>query len=271
MKHSPNPYLPVFFETYAEENGIKWESHIEELVDNARWFDDDGADNLKYSIFRIKSNSLSFVETGLLAYKIQVKRLWSKSYKNFQDFCKRALGVESWQIKRTIEAARVVMELVAEGFNILPKNESQCRPLWKILLEEGTEALVEAWEKVTKLKPHQITEKSICEVLNIQKKETKLQKVLNKLREKAIEEGLSLAEYLEENLLLEGKQTKEIEEEKIEEWEEDVKQLVKEHDEHDREKKVSSFFTSTISNVWYKVIEGISNIFPPEYGIAYSQ
>jgi hypothetical protein len=268
MKHSPNPFLPVFFETYAEEEGIKWENHIQELVDNARWFDDDGADDLKYSTFRIKSNSLSFVETGLLAYKIQVKRLWKKSYKNFREFCQKALGQDSWQIKRTIEAARVVMELVAEGFNILPKNESQCRPLWKILSEQGDEALWEAWREVTeRLKPHQITEKSICEVLQIERKETKLQKVLNKLREQAIKEGLSLAEYLEENLLLEGEQTKEVEEEKISEWEEDVENLVKERDLQVR--KVS-FFTLPLKSVWESLIERISNIFS-DFPLAYSQ
>ena len=86
-----------------------------------------------------------------------------KLYKNFGDgtfatFCREQLKITRWQINDNIKAARVCMELIYAGFDILPTNISQAVALASLAGDE----LVHAWRIVIEsIEPDKITHKSI--------------------------------------------------------------------------------------------------------------
>ena len=113
--------------------------------------------------FWIRTNILAFVETGLIAFKIRALRLYKDKYKSFTDYCHIELRKSRAYIDRLINAARVVIELIKNGFDILPANESQCRLLSKFT---GSE-LVWRWRAIVEaIEPHKITAQAIAEFLS---------------------------------------------------------------------------------------------------------
>ena len=72
-----------------------------------------------------------------------------KLYKNFGDgtfatFCREQLKITRWQVNDNIKAARVCMELIYAGFEILPTNISQAMALASLVGDE----LIHAWRSV---------------------------------------------------------------------------------------------------------------------------
>lgn len=266
MKHIVNPFRPIWDE--PDEIITDWNAqdlayYAEDLENNYISGDFD----IHECIFDLKSFQTSFVKIGLLAYKVKVYKIWKKEYKSFKEFCEKALQVSHWQIEKCIRAARIMLELIQAGFKILPNCKSQCEPLWTIFKRSGTEKLVKCWQRVIDTtKPHNISNSSICESLGIRKKDHRRKQLLDRLREKAIREGMSLDDYLE-SILNEQEETEPVEPEKIEEWEEDVEALV---EERDREVRKVSFFTLPLKSVWEGLIEQICNIFS-DSPLAYSQ
>lgn len=90
-----------------------------------------------------------------------------KLYKRFGDgtfatFCREQLRITRWQVNDNIKAARVCMELIYAGFEILPTNISQAIALASLAGEE----LIEAWSKVIEnIELDRITHKSIRSLL----------------------------------------------------------------------------------------------------------
>ena len=119
--------------------------------------------DLNNIVFEFNYNRLAYVRNGLLLAKIKFLKL----YQNFGDrtfatFCKEQLKITRWQVNDTIKAARVTMELIYAGFEILPTNISQAIALASLAKEE----LIKSWQKVIdNIKPDLITHKSIRSLL----------------------------------------------------------------------------------------------------------
>ena len=227
-----NPFTPLYHEPDLEPSE---DLSVQEILDYALTLEGQipGDFNLSQIVNEIKSNSLSFVRTGLLAYKVKVYKIYRNVHRNFKEFCEKALGISHWQINRTIEAARVVVELAQNGFDILPKCEAQCRPLSKF---SGAQ-LCANWQIVLDTTPaHRITGKAINEALGIETTSMSVQiapKLYYRIKAQAVEAGMSFHAFLE-TTFGDHTEVQKVEPEKLDEWEEDLQALV-----HEQEKSPS--------------------------------
>ena len=154
-----------------------------------------------YIEFEFAANRLAYVRNGLLLAKLKFLKL----YKEFGDgtfasFCRERLQITRWQVNDTIKAARVTMELIYAGFEILPKNISQAIALASLKGEE----LVESWNKVIKnIEPDRITAKSIRSLLfpptesDLPPASIKVSRTLHEdIHREAAERGMSIADLI---------------------------------------------------------------------------
>ncbi len=224
----PNPFTPLYQEPDVDPSE---DLSVQEILDYALTLEGQipGDFNLSQVVNEIKSNCLSFVRTGLLAYKVKVYKIYRNVHRNFKEFCEKALGVSHWQINRTIEAARVVVELAQNGFDILPKCEAQCRPLAKFT---GAQ-LCANWQSVLDTTPaHRITGKAINEALGIETMSECLRvspQAHYYVREKALSAGISVDRLLIETFGHDTT-TQLVDQQKLDEWEEDLQALVHEEE-----------------------------------------
>ena len=119
----------------------------------------EGDFNLDYIVFEFAYNRLAYVRNGLLLAKLKFLKLY-KNFGNgtFASFCREQLKITRWQVNDNIKAARVCMELIYAGFEILPTNISQAIALASLVGDE----LVNAWRSVIEsIEPDRITHKSI--------------------------------------------------------------------------------------------------------------
>jgi len=220
---------------------------IQELNEYAIYLEDkiEGDFNLKYLTFEFAYNQLAFVRNGLLLAKIKFFKL----YKDFGDgtfasFCRDQLRKQRWQINDTIRAARVVLELMYAGFEILPTNISQAVALAKLT---GTE-LVEQWRYIIHIIPlDKITANSIRTLLNPPEKEDNTLTAIHvpteiheNMQQEATARGLSIVEFLEVMLkfFLKGDNSHLLKSEintpeykqKQQIWREDLDKIVEEHE-----------------------------------------
>ena len=138
---------------------------------------------------------------GLLLAKIKFLKLY-KNYgdRTFASFCKEQLRKQRWQINDTIKAARVVLDLMYAGFDILPTNISQAVALAKLEEDE----LVENWRKVIENIPlDKITVKSIRNLIFPPTESDRLTatikvpaKVHEDIHKEAAERGLSIVDFI---------------------------------------------------------------------------
>jgi len=203
---------------------------------------------IKRATEQIKDNFLSFVRVGLVAAKVRRYRLYelaTEKFTSFREYCERCLGKTQWHINRIIEAARVVMELARNGFELLPQNEAQARPLVKFSGEE----LIAKWQEVIDSCPaHRITAIHIAEIVtpgaSPQQRAIKVDaEVYSQLQEKAAQAGMTtqqllkklIGDYNPESEVMEVEQpVEEPESEEIQPvtakaialWVEDMKQLI---------------------------------------------
>ena len=192
---NPNPFVEELYHEPDRELANKDDNVVQDLIQYALDLDDqiEGDFDLNYVVFEFRNNMMSFVRNGLLAFKIQSLRLYKKHYTNFKVFCTKVLKMSYWQVKRIIEAARVVMELIHAGFTVLPHNVSQCEPLAEYI---GTEALIDNWADITSNVPeHLLTAKSIDKFLHppeVKEKVATVIKVPPKLYLKILKVALKL-------------------------------------------------------------------------------
>ena len=224
----PNPFTPLYQEPDVD---LSEDLSVQEILDYALTLEDQipGDFSLSQVVNEIKSNSLSFVRTGLLAYKVKVYKIYRNVHRNFKEFCEKALGVSHWQINRNIEAARVVVELAQNGFSILPKCEAQCRPLSKF---SGAE-LCDNWQSVLNTTPpHRITGKAINEALGIETTSECMRispEAYYIVKKKALEVGISVDKLLIETFG-DDTPTQFVDQRNLDEWEEDLQALVDEQE-----------------------------------------
>jgi hypothetical protein len=86
-----DPFVPLYNNLPGEP--FTFDETVEELLDYARTLEDmiRGDFNLGNVINEIKGNFLSFVRTGLLAYKVKLWKLYQNGYRSFKIFCEEAL------------------------------------------------------------------------------------------------------------------------------------------------------------------------------------
>ena len=173
-----------------------------------------------------------------MAFKIKSLRLYKQTCRTFKQFCQEHLGYSTWQVNRNIRAAKVVMELVAHGFDILPRCEAQCRAL----IAHCEENLLEAWRSITENLPsHQITAKTITlhlcpeteTTVPNEKKILVKRDLFNRIYTVALSVGTSIPELLEQ--IFQPKLdncANYYYEEKIIHWQNDLSNLVRENQIH---------------------------------------
>ena len=200
-KYLADPFNALYL--YQNDFQISTRPEIQEIDQYARDLEDkiEGDFNLDYIVFEFAYNRLAYVRSGLLLAKLKFMKL----YKNFGDgtfatFCREQLKITRWQVNDNIKAARVCMELIYAGFEILPTNISQAVALASLVGDE----LVRAWRSVTEsIEPEKITHKSIKSFLfppTLEDLPTTTIKVPPTLHEsihaEAAERGLSIVELI---------------------------------------------------------------------------
>ena len=239
MSHNPyktNPqYLPNPADPLYQLENVSESDHVRDLIEEASLLESQiaGDFDLDELVGKIKINTLGYVKNGLIAFKIKSLRLYKNTHRTFKQFCQERLGLSTWQVNRNIRAARVVMELVAHGFEVLPQCEAQCRAL----LAHCEENLIEAWRSVTSnLSPHQITAKTIT--LHLAPEESQIvpneeriivnRDLFNRIYTVALSVGTSIPELLEQ--IFQPKLdncANYYYEEKIHQWQKDLSNLIK--------------------------------------------
>jgi len=182
---------------------------VEHLREYLEVLDDEGGHHLplNWIIQEINERFLDFVRVGFLAGKVKLYKLWKKGgFQDFKDFCVRGLGRNLWSIKKYVEASRVFVELTNAGFEQLPQNEAQCRPLTKFKGDQ----LIEKWQEVVNAMPperqtHQAIAAIVSEIPDEKRKASvKVSpQVADEIRQRAAESGLSVDQFLRSLLELE--------------------------------------------------------------------
>ena len=200
-KYLADPFNALYL--YQDDFQISDRPEIQEIDQYARDLEDriEGDFNLDYITFEFAYNRLAYVRNGLLLAKLKFMKL----YKNFGDgtfasFCREQLKITRWQINDNIKAARVCMELIYAGFEILPTNISQAIALASLVGDE----LVRAWRSVIEsIEPDKITHKSIKSFLfppTLEDLPTTTIKVPPTLHEsihaEAVERGMSIVDLI---------------------------------------------------------------------------
>ena len=183
---------------------------IEELLEHAVYLNNliEGEFDMKWVKLEYRQNLFAFVRNGLLIFKVKALKAYKHTHANFKVFCKEILKISHWQANRYVEASRVVLELVAAGYRVLPKNPAQCAPLSCFTGEE----LIEKWQEVLDNIPEDlITAKSINNLLNPpefkEKTETTIKlppKLYLRIMEEAISKDLSVSGLLAQIFLPKG-------------------------------------------------------------------
>ena len=229
----PNP-VDSLYQTDTELIGTS--DHVRDLYDEAVALEDKiAADfDLDELVGKFKINTMAFVKNGLIAFKIKQLKLYKNVCKTFKQFCTEHLGISCWQVNRNIRAAQVVMELIAHGFEQLPRCEAQARALLSATAGDES-SVVDAWKSVNEnLEPHQITAHTITTHLNpessksepISEKITVKRNLFEKIQTAALAIGMSIEQLLEEIFqpVVENCANYYYQE-KIEQWQNDVERL----------------------------------------------
>jgi hypothetical protein len=151
----------------------------------------------------------SYIEMGLIAWELKYKKLYKKEYKNFKDYCEKALKLCIWQVNRLINASRIALLLIENNFDYIPTCESQARVLNPYTDEEILVYWGEICEKYEGREYELTAQKIWCEIRQMRiddgdpVKESKWRNIkvraelYRKLVNEAIAEHLSLIEFLE--------------------------------------------------------------------------
>ena len=85
----------------------------------------------------------TFTEVGSALMDIRDKRLYRADYETFEDYCRERWSMSRFYAHRIIEAASITTNLLPIG-NIIPRTESQARPLASLEPDEEREV----WQRV---------------------------------------------------------------------------------------------------------------------------
>jgi hypothetical protein len=154
---------------------------------------------------RIKRSFLDYVRQGIMLDAVRRYRLYKRSYRDFAEYCKLALGRSPFYCKRIIQAAQICLELIKAKFKVLPTSVTQALPLFKFAKvdEYGGSQLQHKWQTVIdKHRPESITAIKIAETLDENPEGRAKQvriggKAYQMLVQKALEAGMTTTQYLE--------------------------------------------------------------------------
>ena len=154
---------------------------------------------------RIKRSFLDYVRQGIMLDAVRRYRLYKRSYRDFAEYCKLALGRSPFYCKRIIEAAQICLRLIKAKFKILPTSVAQALPLLKFAKvdEYGESQLQDKWQTVIdEHRPESITAIKIQETLDENPEGRPKQVRIGAsayliLQKKAVEAGMTVSEYLE--------------------------------------------------------------------------
>lgn len=154
---------------------------------------------------RIKRSFLDYVRQGIMLEAVCRYRLYKRSYRDFAEYCKNALGRSPSYCKRIIQAAQICLQLIKSKFKILPTSVSQALPLLKFAKvdEYGESQLEDKWQTViSEHRPEAITVIKIQETLD-ENPEGRAKEVricgsaYLLLQKKAAAAGMAVSKYLE--------------------------------------------------------------------------
>jgi len=154
---------------------------------------------------RIKRSFLDYVRQGIMLDAVRRYRLYKRSYRDFAEYCKLALGRSPFYCKRIIQAAEICLRLIKAKFKILPTSVAQALPLLKFATvdEYGDSQLQDKWQTVIdEHRPESITAIKIAETLDENPEGRAKQvriggKAYQLLQKKAAEAGMLVSQYLE--------------------------------------------------------------------------
>ncbi len=226
----------------------------ESIVDYTR----DDNFNILSAIAEIKNGFIQWVKSGVLLEQIKEEFsyfiLRNNLAKSWPDFCLKYFHQTHWYTDKLIDAAKVVILLIKKGFTILPNCEAQARELVKFLPQKDykdyeneylEKELCDKWQAVidaSKKENKAITAGFILKIVDPEKAELgecniRVSKDMkNSLKDIALENGnLTIKEFLEQ-LIINHKISKEPDQEettqeKLEEWQTDLENLLEEHDQ----------------------------------------
>ena len=157
----PSPFTALYLNTDYE---ISKQPHIQDMLQEVHDIGETipGDVDLGYVDFKVRHNDISFVSSGAWLFQVRLYKSYKKTHKNFKNWCQDVLHKSYNTAIRLIKASTVWLKLATMGFDILPTSVSQCLLLYDLTDEE----LYEAWCKVLdNLEPHHLTEKSISILL----------------------------------------------------------------------------------------------------------
>ena len=69
---------------------------------------------------RIKRSFLDYVRQGIMLEAVRRYRLYKRSYRDFAEYCKLALGRSPFYCKRIIQAAQICLQLIKSNSKFSP-------------------------------------------------------------------------------------------------------------------------------------------------------
>ncbi|MBD2395840.1 hypothetical protein H6G11_16470 [Cyanobacterium aponinum FACHB-4101] len=146
MKCLISPYESLYSE--PEIGGIEPDQRFAEIYELV-WSYAEKDESLDWQELTRKFifNQHSYIINGCILWEIKLKKLYrrgEKKYKSFQDYCEQELKMCVWQGNRLINAARVAITLIHNGFSIIPTCEFQCRELSKY----NDAQIIDYWQEI---------------------------------------------------------------------------------------------------------------------------
>ena len=196
-------------EITADFNDIYWEppeSEFQPLLDFESEISREVPHNdISLLTQRLKDSFLDYVRQGVMLDAVCRYRLYKQQYKDFAEYCQRALGRSHFYCKKIIQAAKICLELIKSKFKILPTSVAQALPLLKFAKVDvgGNRELEDKWQTVLDgFPPELITAAKISETLDENPEDRAKQvriggKAYQLLQQKAAAAGMAVSKYLE--------------------------------------------------------------------------
>jgi len=196
-------------ELAADFNDIFWEppeTEFQPLLDFESEITSEAPHNdIALLTQRIKRSFLDYVRQGIMLETVRRHRLYKRQYKDFAEYCNRALGRSHFYCQKIIQAAQICLRLIKSKFKILPNCVAQALPLLKFAKvdEYGESKLQDKWQTVIDgFPPHLITAAKIQEALDENPEDRAKQvrvsgKSYQLLEQKAAAAGMAVSAYLE--------------------------------------------------------------------------
>jgi hypothetical protein len=186
----------------TDEDCLVRELNLHDLIAEFEWdvreLDAGDIDETEYQLI---TNQYAYVKFGLILEKIRKCSWWAncrEKFADFRSFCQRKVNLNIWQAANAIKSAQVAVRLAFLGFTELPRNASQALKMSELSIER----LGEVWGNIiAKHQGHKITASAIEDeikpaVRNAIENVRIPVAVADKLRQQAIDRGLTLNEYL---------------------------------------------------------------------------